>query len=188
MRFFLSLLAVMFLLSACASSQLRYARINSELLYSLPQNPWNGPQQSAHQQVTLTFADKTILLQALVQLSDRDVRILLLDPAGRRALELQWRVDSLVVHKADWLPGNVEGEDILARLVWAFWPVEVAQQGLPETAQITETVDGRVISHNGKRIIVISKDNPNPWLGTTVVSQEGSSFNLTITSSLKSVK
>lgn len=188
MRKFIGFLILSVTLAACASPAIKQARLSPELAYSLPSDPWAGPETAVFQQVTLNHDGQLIQLQALILLEPGDVRILLLDPAGRRALDLRWGPDNLVAHKASWLQQTVTAEDVLARLVLAFWPIETATVGLPEGAEITKTPGGRLVTFNGSDVIVITKDNPNPWLGTTVITQEGSSFSLTITSRLKDIE
>lgn len=184
--FIISLFALM--LASCASQSVREAHLGKDMIYSLPQNPWTGKSLTSFQQVTLEYDTVVFHFQAIIDLHPGLVKIALIDMTGRRAADINWSENNIDIIKADWLPDAVNAEEIVARLVLAFWPIEMAKIGLPKTAILLDEGYSRRVITEGKTLINISRNGDNPWTSKTVIDQQDNAFKLVITSSLREVK
>ena len=155
MKVFAALLISIFILHGCAVTPPPGAYLNADIRYDLPTNPWQGGRLDAFQQLTIAFEDKVLFLQVFIALAPGQAKITLLDMSGRRALDINWGRDDLQIYRADWLPKSARAEDVLARLVLAYWPVDIARMGLPAAAKLRlqenerfiETASGLILSN-----------------------------------------
>ena len=92
------------------------------------------------------------------------------------------------IYRADWLPDTARTEDVLARLVLAYWPLEIAREGLPAGTQLRVFSDQRFVENTSGQILTITSDGENPWTSKTVIDQPDAAFRLTISSQLKDVE
>ncbi len=122
-----------------------------------------------------------------MQLKPGVAKISLLDPAGRRAIALTWTEHELTAQKASWVPDEMNTNDILARMIIAFWPLEHAKEGMAADVALVKNEQGRTLRLKDTDIIAVTYSSDNPWSGQTIIDQLGSSFHLTITSRLKEV-
>ncbi|MEP4150402.1 MAG: hypothetical protein ABJL73_03805, partial [Lentilitoribacter sp.] len=75
---------------SCAPLPSRTAHIDRDLPYALPKKPWTGPGLTAIQQVELLYEEAVFHLQAVVDLQPGSVKIVLLNFAGNRAIDILW--------------------------------------------------------------------------------------------------
>ena len=188
MRVYAAICLSLLILAGCAAASLPRGHLDQEVRYELPANPWQGERLNAFQQLTIEFKEKTLFLQAFIALEPGRTKITLLDMSGRRALDIDWQQDNMQIYRADWLPDTARAEDVLARLVLAYWPVEIARAGLPVGTRLRVADGRRVIENTSGQVLSIVSDRENPWTAKTVIDQPDAAFRLTISSHLKDVE
>ena len=188
MRVYAALCLSLLILAGCAAAPLPRAHLDQDVRYDLPANPWQGERLNAFQQLTIEFKEKTLFLQAFIALEPGRAKITLLDMSGRRALDINWQLNNIQIYRADWLPGTARAEDVLARLVLAYWPVEIARAGLPAGTRLRVRGGQRVVENTSGQVLSIVSDGEQPWTAKTVIDQPNAGFRLTISSHLKDVE
>ncbi|WP_025899170.1 DUF3261 domain-containing protein [Sneathiella glossodoripedis] len=187
MKIFLCIVASVFVLTACAATNRHEAQLNETLTYTLPEVPWKGDDINAHQQVSLSFADKEIQLTAALRLRQGEVRVIFLDMTGQRVLDLIWTQQNLLVERAAWLPEQVSATDVLARIVLAYWPAREVEPGLTDNMALIQKPLSRFYTYSDQPFIKIQYSEEDIWNSRTVIDQPGSAFRLVISSQLKGV-
>lgn len=188
MRVYAALCLSLLILAGCAAAPKQHAYLDQNVRYDLPANPWQGERLNAFQQLTIEFKEKALFLQAFIALEPGRAKITLLDMSGRRALDINWQLNNIQIYRADWLPDTARAEDVLARLVLAYWPLEIARAGLPAGTKLRVHGDRRLIENTSGQVLSITSDGENPWAAKTVIDQPDAAFRLTISSHLKDVE
>ncbi len=188
MRVYAALCLFLLILAGCTTAPLPRAHLDQKTEYELPANPWEGPRLNAFQQLSIQFKEKALFLQAFIALAPGQAKITLLDMSGRRALDINWQQDEVQIYRADWLPDAARAEEVLARLVLAYWPAEIARTGLPVGTVLRIEAARRLVENTSGTVLLITSDGENPWMSKTVIDQPDSAFRLTISSRLKDVE
>jgi len=131
--------------------------------------PELGRSVEAVQQVTARRDGSVYVFEVRLQATPDRVQLAGIDPAGRRAMTIDWSGGHLAVERAAWLPDGVRPENVLADLVLAFWPEEVLRQALRDTgASLTADIAGRAVWRNGRELVTVRYGNrADPWSGMT---------------------
>lgn len=179
---------LVFVVVGCTSNPVERVHLSESLEYSLPQNPWLGSPLSAFQQVTVRSGEKLQHFQAIIDVKPGLTTIVMLDLAGRRAVEIEWSAQGVALKSAEWLPENVKAGEILARMVLAFWPIEQARTGLPPNSALLQDGYIRSVMQGSQAVVKITRDGDNPWTSKTVIDHGKSGFQIIISSSLRGVQ
>lgn len=134
---------VMFTLVAC---DIPAGQSGSKPILDLRSTNWVSPDRTADlsQQISIRSGPYKLIVQARLQLTDTEIRLVALDMLGRRAMDVRWGVDGFDSNTADWLPDLVQPEDVLADLVLIYWPLDKLQPLLSE-AHISTVANARLI-------------------------------------------
>lgn len=118
----------------------------SKPVLDLRNTSWVSPGRTVDltQQISVSSGSHQLIVQARLQLTDTEIRLVALDMLGRRAMDLRWGVDGFDSNTADWLPDLVQPESVLADLVLIYWPLDKLQP-LLRGAQISTAPDARLI-------------------------------------------
>lgn len=179
---------LVFVVVGCTSNLVERVHLSENLEYSLPQNPWSGAPLSAFQQVTVSSGTELQHFQAIIDIKPGLTTIVMLDLAGRRAVEIEWSAQGVTLKSAEWLPEIVKAGEILARMVLAFWPIEQARTGLPQNSALLQSGFVRSVTQDSQTIVRITRDGDNPWTSKTVIDHGNNDFQIIISSSLRGVQ
>jgi hypothetical protein len=150
----------------------------------LPRPAELGRTIDAVQQVMARREGGTHIFEVRLQADGHRVRLVGTDPAGRRAMTIDWREDLLVVERAPWLPEAVRPENILADLVLAYWPDAALRRVLAGTRlSLTGGPDERVVRRDGNELVAVRYDgNRDPFSGAVRLRNTAWGYELDINS------
>lgn len=195
MRHYACLILAALLMSGCASPRPPVSgapaavstriELQPGLALDLPREPWpaNAGTVDVEQQIVARAPDgSTNEFAARLAMKPGDVHIVMLDGLGRRAIDAHWTAASLDVSAADWLPRQVDPRRALADVILVYWPQDVLRQALPATAELLQMEGERVIldRQTGKRLVEISRPQPDQWEGAASLANLDLGYSLTI--------
>ncbi len=161
------------------------ARIAPGVSFSLP--PLTGDMASieAAQAVLGEAGGSPVQFQSQIKAADGKVVVVMVDPLGRRALEIEWSADGIAIDAAPWLPEQVRPLNVLADIVIAHWPAEAVRAGLAETgARLRVAGNAREIAMADDLLMQVEygEDFQPPWHGSLVVRNFALDYSLKIIS------
>lgn len=90
-------------------------------------------QRQVTQVLTMRFGEQSINLEAQLAMSKSEVRAILLDSLGRRAVTLVWRDGKLESQLADWLPPGIRADAIFADMMVLYGEPAALQAALADS-------------------------------------------------------
>ena len=150
--------------------------------FGLPRVPWQGEAGMAQQFVTATHDGRAVHLQALVDARPGAVRIVLLDPAGRRAASIAWLAQGIEIEHAGSADGPMTGTRVLENLVMAFWPIGQIRSGLSPGLSVSEAAGVRRLMRGDATLIHVEHIGDDRWTGKTVIEDRRAGLQLTVRS------
>ena len=130
---------------------------------TLPDPVWAQKDKTVVQQVTLIRGDHRHNFNAILELKSGRVKVALLDITGGRVFDMNWTSTNLTISKSDKIPEEIDGSQILAQIVVAFWPLEQVKKGLPVNVELEQTHNGRILKNKNETIMTIRTFGKNPW-------------------------
>jgi hypothetical protein len=176
--------------AGCATAKddraLATVAIAPDMNMGLPRTADLGRTVDAVQRVTARRAESVHVFEVRLRATAERVQLAGTDPAGRRAMTIDWRDGQLAVERAPWLPDGVRPENILADLVLVFWPENALRAVLAET-QASLTVEPgtgtRIVRHKGRDRVTVRYDGPgDPWSGVARLRNAAWEYELDIRS------
>lgn len=143
-----AVLAAACLLAACATAP-RGVAVGD----AWPLSPRDLPAPlSLQQQLVIERGARAQTFDALLQ-ADGDGLQLVVQAMGQTALRLSWDGRRLDEQRAEWLPPQVDGAQVLQDLQFALWPLAVLQRAAPVGWHVVEQGDVREV-FAGDRLVV----------------------------------
>jgi hypothetical protein len=154
----------------------------------LPRPAELGRAVDAVQQVMARREGGIHIFEVRLQADGQRVRLVGTDPAGRRAMTIDWHEGQLAVERAPWLPEAVRPENILADLVLAYWPETALRRVLAGTnLSLTSGPGERVVRRDGHELVVVRYDgNRDPFSGAVRLRNTAWGYELDIHSMIVS--
>lgn len=182
------ILIVVLFISGCASnSEPITVRIAPDLLFALPPLPPDMKNVEAAQIVFGEAGSKSVQFQSLIRISSSEVTVIMLDPLGRRGMEIHWRADGVTYDAEPWVPDEVRPRNILADIVVAHWPAHDVRAGLTGTkARFEKNAQSRVISYEDREVMRIQYGPMfvDPWKGSLTIRNWALGYTLKIQTTL----
>jgi len=176
------------LISGCASEPVvLQARIAPNLAFTLPALSESLKQVEAAQIVSGNAGATPIQFESQIRAGNGEIVVVMVDPLGRRGLEIHWDRHGVTSKVAEWLPKEVQPFNILADIVIAHWPASEVRNGLVGArAVLRETADARVISGADGEVMRIDYEPgfAPPWNGSLVVRNFALGYTLRVMSAL----
>ncbi|RCK51682.1 hypothetical protein TH25_08320 [Thalassospira profundimaris] len=117
-------------------------------LFVLPQMPWakDANRVDVIQKVHATWQNgQSVDFQARISLAPRQVHMVMLDPMGRRAMQVNWSERGLSFEKADWMPDAFDPARMLVDIMMVYWPTNIVRDALPADMAMVSNPDNRQI-------------------------------------------
>jgi hypothetical protein len=130
---------------------------DNNALFVLPQIPWplDANKVDVTQKVHATWQNgQSADFEARLSLAPGHVRMVMLDPMGRRAMQINWSRTELDFQRADWMPAAFDPARMLADIMMVYWPTEILRDALPSNMVLVSNPDNR-------QIAVINEDDDN---------------------------
>jgi hypothetical protein len=160
--------------------------ISPDLRFELP--PWAKPERSleAAQVLTGRFGDKSFSFQARLSLNEQRLKVVGIDPLGRRVIDILWDSHGVTATRAAWAPEGLRARNVLADIVIAYWPGEIVESALiGEEPLVSDVVGRRELSSKSGDAVVVSytTDRLQAWNQLVKLSNVAFDYELTIRSS-----
>lgn len=154
--------------SAASERPVPSVAIATDTQFVLPATGELGRPVDAVQQVTARHEGRVHVFEVRLQARAGQLRLAGTDPAGRRAMTIDWTDGNLAVERAPWLPETVRPENILADLVLVYWPEAALRRVLAGAgATLSAEPGSRAVRRDGRELVTVRYDNAaDPWTGT----------------------
>jgi len=172
-----------FLLTSCANLQHEETVDTTNQAISLPKTPWRQDPLLAKHNVTIQFQDRVIQLQSILNLQPGSLKMVMVDFTGTRAVEIDWTEQSLKASKAPQIPDTITAEQILNRIVFAFWPEDIVQQNIRDPYIFSASSEKRSIKTKDSLISTAKYLNQDKWNGQTIIEQYNPYLKISVSSS-----
>lgn len=144
-----------------------------------------GPEKSLQQRLTLTWGEKSHVLESVMDIRDTNIQIIAL-AMGLRIYSLQYDGQTLVPGPG-LLPAGLSEARILNDQLVIYLPAAALQETLPsgwlmqESRQAGETLQ-RFLFQEGELIMTIQYDAGAPWNGRSLLTNHRRNYQLILDS------
>ena len=160
-------------------------------LFVLPQMPWpdTADRVDAIQKVHATWKNgQSIDFQARIGLAPGQVHMVMLDPMGRRAMQVNWSERDLSFEMANWMPDHFDPARMLVDIMMVYWPTNIVRDALPANMAIVSNPDNRqivTIDEDGKSVpySTITYPEQDRWQGAASLKNLRDGYQIDIQSS-----
>jgi hypothetical protein len=159
------------------------ALIAPSVRFALPAPTTLGRRVDSVQLVTAEFAGQKILFDARISVGAERMTLVGTDPAGRRALTVEYVDGAYQAQKADWLPSRVKPESVLADLILIYWPRAALAQALaPNGVDVIDASNKRFI-RKGETPLVTIQYLRGGWRGHARLNNHSWGYSVEVRSS-----
>lgn len=179
-------LALALAVSACSrpepadDGRLR-AHIAEDVALTLPSPPGYPENRTLSQIVRARYGERSAAFEAIVDLSNDEVSVVITVLGGPRVATLTWNDAGVREERTLLAPTGVPVENILADIFLVVWPVSAIAESLPEGATLVTDESGRHrrIERNGELIVEVAPDPADP--SRAVVTNHAFAYEVAIT-------
>ncbi len=168
--------SLLLVLAGCANTPPPVARLNLKLAPSAL-----GEAVSLQQHLKVERNGRIDELDAAIEVDDKRVEVVGL-AFGQRVLTVRYDGKDLTTWRHVMLPAQVRGEDVLADMQLALWPVEAIAASLPAGWRIEEKDMLRSLYLDQELVTTIAYSAKPRWLGTIKMNNLRYKYMLTIES------
>lgn len=177
-------------LAACAErpadNPLAPVKVAPGLFLRLPLPDELGRTVEASQMLTARFGDRSFVFEGHFRATAESFLMLGLDPMGREMLRITWTRAGLDYRVAPWMPSAVRPENMVADIVFLYWPEDVVHRMLDQAGgELVSGPHSRLILFGGKAVLRAdyeSVQENNPWTGRLHFSDLAAGYSLDIQS------
>lgn len=128
--------------------------LSPALTFSIPLYEYNGVPMEVSQLVTASYDEKKFVFEAHLSITPERLRMVGLDPFGRKALTIEWSKQGVTYDAAPWVPLQLHPENILADIVLLYWPEKSVREAIIAAhGTFVAKAHSRSIAVNGKEVI-----------------------------------
>lgn len=157
--------------------------------FMLPAAPWDEDETiDVAQQVEATWDTQpqsgTAAFQGLINIQPDRARIVMIDDLGRRAIDIDWTPQEIMIQKASWLPQDFDTKRLLADIVMTYWPVDAVKDALPDNMSVHDGFGERTIRLNdtGRKYATIERPIKDIWQGQATLENHHFKYRIKINS------
>ncbi len=140
-----------------------------------------GEAVSLQQHLTVERNGRIDELDAAIEIDEQRVEVVGL-AFGQRVLTVRYDGKELTTWRHVMLPAQVRGEDVLADMQLALWPVEAVAASLPAGWRVEEKDQLRSLYLDRELVTTIAYSAKPRWLGTIKMNNLRYNYRLTIES------
>ena len=159
------------------------------LEFTLPAAPWDEDETiDVAQQVEATWNNQaqsgTATFQGRINIQPDRARIVLIDDLGRRAVEIDWTAEEIIIQNANWLPQEFDTKRLLADIVMTYWPLDAVEDALPDNMSVHEGFGERTIrlDDTGRKYATIEHPIKDVWQGQAILKNQQFNYRIKINS------
>jgi hypothetical protein len=159
------------------------------LEFTLPAAPWDEDETiDVAQQVEATWNNQTqsgtTTFQGRINIQPDHARIIMIDDLGRRAVEIDWTAQEIIIQKANWLPQGFDAKRLLADIVMTYWPLDIVENSLPDNMSVRDGLGERTIrlDDTGRKYATIERPIRDVWQGQTTLENHHFKYRIKINS------
>ncbi|WP_286792508.1 DUF3261 domain-containing protein [Thalassospira sp. UBA4513] len=159
------------------------------LEFTLPAAPWDEDETiDVTQQVEATWNNQaqsgTATFQGRINIQPDRARIVLIDDLGRRAVEIDWTAEEIIIQNANWLPQEFDTKRLLADIVMTYWPLDAVEDALPDNMSVHEGFGERTIrlDDTGRKYATIEHPIKDVWQGQAILKNQQFNYRIKINS------
>jgi len=159
------------------------------LEFTLPAAPWDEDETiDVVQQVEATWNNQaqpgTATFQGRINIQPDRARIVLIDDLGRRAVEIDWTAEEIIIQNANWLPQDFDTKRLIADIVMTYWPLDAVEDALPDNMSVHEGFGERTIrlDDTGRKYATIEHPIKDVWQGQAILKNHQFNYRIKINS------
>lgn len=161
--------------------------IAPELRFATPPPRALGYAIEVRQLVTARYRDEGYTFEGVLSVTPERLRIVNLDPFGRRALSIERDDEHLSYQREPFVPAALDPANVVADIALIYWPEEAVRAGLAGTGAEVETTERRRrVTRGGRDIVEIEYEKgwEHAWEGGVRYRNAAFGYELSLRSSV----